>query len=129
MPTASSATKPERRAPRGRGRVARALAGLWLLFYVGLVGASPVADAFVDHGSDVVVHVEDAEGGHCPASHGDQLCEICQFATGLRALQSEADVSLSAAGRASALAPGARGTAAVELHFLDGRSSRAPPLG
>lgn len=129
MPTASSATKPERRASRVRGRVARALAGLWLLFYVGIVGVSPVADAFVDHGSDVVVHVEDAEGGHCPASHGDQLCEICQFATGLRALQSQADVTVGAISGSARVAPGTRGAAAVELHFLDGRSSRAPPLG
>lgn len=109
--------------------MARLVAGIWLLFYVGLVGATPVADAFVDHGSEVVLHVEDADGGHCPASHSDELCQICQFAQGLRAVQAASAVVLAEDVAASASAPGARGTAAGEMHFLDGRSSRAPPLG
>ncbi len=129
MPFLSSAQPASRPAVRGRGPLARLVAGIWLLVYVGLVGATPVADAFVDHGAEVVLHVEDADGGHCPASHGDELCQICQFAQGLRAVQAPSGVVLVSDVAASASAPGARGTAPSDLQFLDGRSSRAPPLG
>lgn len=118
-----------RPAPKGRGVLGRALAGLWLLFYVGLIAGAPVADGFMDHGQQVVLHVEDADAGHCPASHGSEACNICQLAHGVRAVATPVSIEFPRAADAGAPATGARGVAPIELHFLDGRSSRAPPLG
>lgn len=117
-----------RSAPKGRGVVWRVLSGLWFLFYVGLVAGAPVADGFVDHGQQVVLHIEDADGGHCPDSHGD-ACDICQLAHGLRAVAAPASIEIPRIADAGAPATGVRGVAPLEMHFLDGRSSRAPPLG
>jgi hypothetical protein len=103
--------------------------GLWLLFYVGLVAAAPVADGFMDHGEQVVLHIEDADGGHCPDSHGGDACDICQLAQGLRAVAAPISIEMSRVADIGTPAAGARGVAPVEMHFLDGRSSRAPPLG
>lgn len=125
----SLAQRPRRSAHSGRGAFGRLLAGLWLVLYVGVVAGAPVADGFVDHDEQVVVHVEDADAGDCPASHGSEACEICQVAHGLRAMPTLASAEIPVGAELSRVAPGARGVAPVELNFLDGRSSRAPPLG
>jgi hypothetical protein len=118
-----------RSALKGRSVLARVLSGAWLLLYVGLVAGAPVADGFVDHGQEVVLHVEDADGGHCPASHGAEACDICQLAQGLRAISTPLVIELPRVADVGTVAVGVRGVAPAELHFLDGRSSRAPPLG
>lgn len=124
-----SLTRVRRSAPRGQGPLARLFAGLWMLLFVAVVAGAPVADGFVEHGEPMVVHIEDANGGHCPASHGADVCELCQLAQGLRAVLAQADVEIPETDDIVGTAPGARGVAPVELQFLDGRSSRAPPLG
>jgi hypothetical protein len=102
------------------------LAGLWLVLHVCVVAVSPVADGFADHSDAVVQHIEDADGGECPTSHGD-LCELCHFAHGLRALEARgADVCVPAA-TPQVRAPATAVALPTALEFLDGRSSRAPP--
>ena len=129
MQVPSPSQLPRRSARSGRGAFARLLASLWLALYVGVVAGAPVADGFVDHDEQVVVHVEDADAGDCPASHGSEACDICQVAQGLRAMPALASAEIPVAAERGRVAPGARGVAPVELNFLDGRSSRAPPLG
>jgi len=129
MSNATLTTPPRRSALRGRGALARVLSGLWLLLYVGMVAGAPVADGLVDHHETVVVHIEDADGGDCPTSHGPEACEICQLVNGLRAVLAPASLDIEFAAAEASVASGARGTAPVALTFLDGRSSRAPPLG
>jgi len=116
------------RQPRhSRGALARVLAGLWLVLHVFVVAAAPVADGLVDHGDAVVVHMEDADGGQCPASHGPEACDLCQLAQGMRGLAGQAKaLTVPAVARASAL-PVSRVTHPVAFEFLEGHSSRAPP--
>jgi hypothetical protein len=123
-----SSIRLRRPALRGRGVLARALASLWMVLYLGMVAAAPVADGFVDHDQPVAMHIEDAEGGDCPASHSGEACDICQLAHGLRAVLAPQTVVIPSAAALEIAALGARGVAPVELSFLDGRSSRAPPL-
>lgn len=118
---------PTATRPRvSRGPLARVVASLWLVLHVFVVAALPVADGFKDHGAPVVMHVEDADGGHCPASHGES-CDLCQLAHGMRALVvRSADITAPLIER-RAPSPNAAQLAPAALEFLDGHSSRAPP--
>lgn len=111
-----------------RGSLARVLAGLWLVLHVFVVAGAPVADGMVDHAEQVVVHVEDADGGPCSSSHGPEACDLCQLAQGFRGVASQAkglDVPHVAQ---QAGQPTSRLTAPAAFEFLDGHSSRAPPV-
>lgn len=94
---------------------------------LGLAGGLPLLDAAVEHPDTPVSHVEDASGGDCPASHGHH-CDICQLLAGARALPLPA-------GHPSVVDVERRQPAPQSQHlvasavFLDGHSSRAPPLG
>lgn len=113
----------------GRGTVARVLAALLAVMQLGGAALAPVADAVGGHHEQVVLHIEDADGGDCPASHGEADCTLCQLAHGARAVLPTSPALAAASIRASAsCVPGALGVAAAP-RFLDGRSSRAPPLG
>lgn len=129
MPFRPSSIRLRRPALRGRGVLARALASLWMVLYLGMVAAAPVADGFVDHDQPVAMHIEDAEGGDCPASHSGEACDICQLAHGWRAAIAAADVAVPAAADRDGSDAAARDVAVAPLTFLEGRSSRAPPLG
>lgn len=123
------ASGPHRSALRGRGRLARLVSGLWMLLYAVTVAAAPVADGLVDHHEQVVVHIEDANGGDCPSSHGPEACDICQLAHGLRAVLVPATLTIPRLSDAVSRPVADVATLSASLHFLDGRSSRAPPLG
>lgn len=120
-----SATLPDRRR-LARGPLARVLAGVWLLLHVFTVAALPVADGLADHSDAVVAHIEDAEGGHCPASH-HASCDLCQFAHGLRAVAGDAGAYAIPAVSRQSLPPVGTVTLPGDLAFLDGHASRAPP--
>ncbi len=127
MPLASRPPRPDHPAPR-RGGLARTLTGLWVVLHLLLVTGAPVLDAAVGHSDSVVAHWEDSEGGDCPTSHGSDECQICQVVTKARAL--------AAGGVATAIPETAAQQRADHAHlatprfaFLDGHSSRAPPLG
>lgn len=112
-----------------RGWVARVLAGLLMLVHLGVAAAAPVADGLVDHDAKVVTHVEDANGGDCPAQHGSEACDLCQLAQAVRVVPSATPlVELPPAAR-TLVAVAARVDAPVAFGFLAGRASRAPPLG
>ena len=114
------------RAPR-RGRLSRALVGLWSLLYLLLAAGVPVVDGFADHDAEVVAHIEDADGGDCPASHGTEGCELCHLVQGARALPTAApSLSWAADAKSSGPVPG-RVHAPAAFAFFDGHSSRAPP--
>ncbi len=100
---------------------------LWALFYATAAAAAPVADGLVDHASAVVLHVEDADGGHCPLSHAPESCQICHLAQGLRAVPTPAPALAVADGRDIAQPVCHRIVAPAALEFLAGHSSRAPP--
>lgn len=125
----SLTTRLRNSAPKGRGAFSRLFAGLWMVLYLGVVAVAPVADGLMDHHDQTVLHVEDADGGHCPPSHDGEACDMCQLAHGLRALAVPPLAEISRLTDAGHAATAARGIAATELSFLDGRSSRAPPLG
>ncbi len=124
MPSHAAALPDRRRL--ARGPLARVLAGLFLLLHVFTVAALPVADGLADHSDAVVVHIEDAEGGHCPASH-HASCDLCQFAHGLRAVASDAGAYGIPAVSRQSLPPVDALTLPGGLAFLDGNASRAPP--
>ena len=108
--------------------MARAAAGVWLLLHLFMVAAIPVADGAVSHTDRVVVHIEDADGGNCPASHGPEHCTLCQYAHGLRALPGTAESAPAALPAAEQAPIAARQTRPVAASFLAGHSSRAPPV-
>ncbi|HRQ79074.1 MAG TPA: hypothetical protein PLY94_10805 [Gemmatimonadaceae bacterium] len=119
------AALPPRSRP-ARGPLARLLVGLWLVLHVFTVAAAPVADGFVDHRDEVVVHIEDVDGGKCPPAHSD-ACDLCQFSHGLRAIAAgSAGIGLPAVERRSPT-PAAALALPADFAFLDGHSSRAPP--
>lgn len=123
----TSASTTARRARPLQRPLARVLAGLWLVLHVFAVAGLPVADGFADHGEAVVVHVEDADGGDCPSPHGES-CDLCQMAHGLRALEARgAELRVPTVER-QVLAPARALAHPAALEFLDGRSSRAPPV-
>lgn len=114
------------RSRPARGPLARLLVGLWLVLHVFTVAAAPVADGFVDHGEEVVVHIEDVDGGQCPPAHSE-ACDLCQFSHGLRAIAGgPADLGLPMVERRSPT-PAAAVALPADFAFLDGHSSRAPP--
>ena len=110
----------------GRGRGARALAGILLAFQFFASAGIPVLDARTDHADQVVAHIEDAQHSGCPVAHDPETCQICQvFAGGV----------LPASGATAAMcAPRARRFppnpvhARIALAFLAGNTSRAPPI-
>lgn len=111
-----------------RGGWARVLTGIWMVLHLLLVAGAPVADAAMGHADQVVAHWEDSEGGDCPTSHGAEDCQICQVVVKSRALAASAASPAIAqtaeqqrSERARAVVPG--------FAFLEGHSSRAPPLG
>lgn len=116
-----------RRLRHSRGILARAVAALWLVLHVFTVAGLPVVDGLADHPDAVVAHIEDADGGNCPASHDDS-CDLCQVAHGLRALAAApAGYGLPVVER-RAPAPHGVLTHPGAFAFLDGNSSRAPPV-
>lgn len=91
-----------------------------------MVAALPMADGLTDHRDAVVAHVEDADGGDCPSSHGES-CDLCQFAHGMRALvATESGLHTPVIARRASV-PDARFVVPADFAFLDGHSSRAPP--
>lgn len=121
-----SPAAPLPRSRPARGPLARLLVGLWLALHVFTVAAAPVLDGLADHGKDVVLHIEDVDGGHCPPDHSD-VCDLCQFSHGLRAIASgPAGLGLPAVERRSPT-PAAALVLPAAVAFLDGHSSRAPP--
>lgn len=111
-----------------RGPLTRVLAGLWLVLHVFMVAGAPVADGLMDHANKVVVHVEDADGGPCSSSHGGEACDLCQLAHGFRGVVAQAK-GLDVPKVALAVGqPTSRVTAPAAFEFLDGHSSRAPPV-
>lgn len=127
MPSPSPRTVTERPAPRRRG-LARALAGVWVLLHLLLVAGAPVLDAAVGHADRVVAHWEDADGSDCPASHGADQCQLCQSLVKARALAS-GDAPPAIPESAQQQRSERARLATPALAFLDGHSSRAPPLG
>lgn len=115
-------------APR-RGVFARLCVGLWLALQLGITGGLPALDASVEHLAEAPVsHVEDASGSDCPQSHSHADCDLCQLLGGVRALPVAA--APAAAPRATReLPPPESRRVAAQAVFLDGHSSRAPPLG
>lgn len=63
-----------------RSRVGRCCAAIWLLGQTASVALAPVADALTGHGVDVVAHVEDDAGTHCPPAHSDVGCHLASAA-------------------------------------------------
>jgi hypothetical protein len=113
-------------AQSGRGRLGRLLAATLLALQVFVVGAVPVLDAATEHVDRVVVHVEDAQQGDCPASHDAEDCQLCQVLSAVRGMPAErATPPLSAV--ALALPPMDAEDRVPALVFLFGNSSRAPP--
>lgn len=111
-----------------RGAFARLCIGLWLALQLGITGGLPALDAAVEHPETPVSHIEDASGGDCPQSHGHGDCDLCQLLGGVRALP----LTGAAAGAplaARELPPPESRQVVAHAVFLDGHSSRAPPLG
>jgi hypothetical protein len=111
-----------------RGPFARVLAGLWMVVYLVVVTAVPVADAYVGHGDEIVAHWEDAEQSNCPASHAAGECQVCQILVSARALPAS-HVTPSLLGSDASRLPADAQRIALTATFLTGNSSRAPPLG
>lgn len=104
------------------------LTGFWVVLHLLLVTGAPVLDAAVGHSDPVVAHWEDSEGGDCPTSHGSDECQICQVVLKARALASGGAAPAIPATADQQRAEGTR-AATPSFAFLDGHSSRAPPLG
>ena len=74
------------RAPRTcllralRSRVGRFVVTVWLVGQTASGALAPVADALTGHGSDVVAHVEDDAGTHCPPAHSEVGCHLAAAA-------------------------------------------------
>ena len=111
-----------------RGAVSRVLTGVWMALYLLVGAALPVADAQTSHADEVVWHWEDSERNDCPASHAADHCGLCHLVLGGRALPASATATLVPMDRRSE-APEGAAQVTPRLAFLDGRSSRAPPLG
>lgn len=111
----------------GRGAIGRLLAAVLLVLQVFVVGAVPVLDAATEHTERVVLHVEDAQQGDCPASHDAEDCQLCQVLSAVRGIPAEGQaVPLPAVARATMQPVAAQGRAPAHV-FLSGNSSRAPP--
>jgi len=109
-----------------RARLARVAGRVWMMLYLVLTAAMPLADAGVDHRTEVAAHWEDAEGPECPTPHGADTCEICQLLTGSRGLPSRAAPALAVIDGAKQPTP-STADAAPGRWVLDSQSSRAPP--
>ncbi len=114
-------------ALRGRGLLARVLAGILLVLQVFVVGAVPVLDAGEDHSGTVILHVEDAQQSDCPVSHGAGDCQFCQAISLLRALPMGAVATSQPTGLRAEALPMSVLEGAPALVFLSGNTSRAPP--
>jgi hypothetical protein len=104
------------------------MAGVWVVLHLLLVAGAPVLDAAVGHADQVVAHWEDADGGDCPASHGADQCQLCQSVVKARAL-SGGDAAPAIPESSEQLRAERARAATPTFAFLDGHSSRAPPLG
>lgn len=49
---------------------------LWLVGQTAGAVLAPVADALTGHGVEVVAHVEDDAGTHCPPTHSEVGCHL-----------------------------------------------------
>lgn len=125
MPLATSL----RRRPTlafGRGRLARALGGLWMAVFLLVAAAAPVVDGLFGHTDEVVAHWEAEGGGHCPPVHTTDDCQICQTLLAARAVVSApVCVSDPVAGRAPREAKDVR--SAPQLALLEPHAPRGPP--
>lgn len=111
----------------GRGTLGRLLAVVLLALQVFVAGVVPVLDAATDHVERVVVHVEDAQQGDCPASHDAEDCQLCQVLSAVRGMPTEGG-SMPVPMVARALPQPVDAEDRVPaLVFLAGNSSRAPP--
>lgn len=127
MPSSPASSRSQLSAPR-RGGSARVLTGVWMVLHLLLVAAAPAVDAGIGHTDPVVAHWEDADGSDCPTSHGAEECQICHLVVKARAQASNA---IAAAIPATVDQPASERArlAPPSFAFLDGHSSRAPPLG
>jgi hypothetical protein len=111
----------------GRGSLGHLLAAALLVLQVFVVGVVPVLDATTDHVERVVVHVEDAQQGDCPASHDSEDCRLCQVLSAMRGMPTEGgSMPVPMAARAFPQPVDAEDRV-PSLVFLAGNSSRAPP--
>jgi hypothetical protein len=109
--------------------VARAVAGVWMLLHLLVVAGIPVVDGLAEHDSPTVAHIEDLGNTDCPTQHaGHGACDLCQIVkSGRVAVASVPGLPVPAV-TSVATPTRDRANAPVALVFLDGRSSRAPPL-
>lgn len=127
MPSTPAALRSQLSAPRRRGW-ARAMTGVWMVLHLFLVAAAPAVDAGVGHTEQVLAHWEDSDGGDCPTSHGAEECQICHLVVKARA-QASNSVATAIPATADQQVPERARPAPPSFAFLDGHSSRAPPLG
>ncbi len=111
----------------GRGALGRLLAVVLLVLQVFVVGVVPVLDAATDHVDGVVVHVEDAQQGDCPASHDADDCQLCQLLSAVRGMPAERGTPTVPTVALALPQPVDAEVRVPALVFLAGHSSRAPP--
>jgi hypothetical protein len=111
----------------GRGTLSRLLAAVLLVLQIFVVGAVPVLDAATDHVDRVVVHVEDAQQGDCPASHDAEDCQLCQLLSAVRGMPAERGTPTVPTVALALPQPVDAEDDVPALVFLAGNSSRAPP--
>lgn len=114
-------------AQLGRGTLGRLLAAVLLVLQVFVVGAVPVLDAATDHVDQVVVHVEDAQQGDCPASHDAEDCQLCQVLSAVRGMLADSGPMAVPMVTRALPQPVDAEDRVPALVFLAGNSSRAPP--
>lgn len=114
-------------AQSGRGRLGRLLAAMLLALQVFVVGAVPVLDAATDHADRVVLHIEDAQQGDCPASHDAEDCQLCQALSAMRGIPAERGAPILPIVALALPQPVDAEDRVPALVFLSGNSSRAPP--
>lgn len=109
--------------------LARAVAGVWMLLHLLVVAGVPVVDGLADHESPSAAHIEDLGNTECPTQHaGHGACDLCQIVKSGR-VSVAAVTALPVPSLTTTATPTRdRANAPVALVFLDGRSSRAPPL-
>jgi hypothetical protein len=59
-----------------RSRLGRACTLAWLLSQTAAGALTPIADALAGHGAEVVAHMEDDRGTHCPPAHSEMGCHL-----------------------------------------------------
>lgn len=110
----------------GRGRLARALGGLWMAMFLLVAAAAPVVDGLIGHTDEVVAHWEAEGGGHCPPVHTADDCQICQTVLSARAVVA---APMLVAGPVVEGAPNEATDArsAPQLALLEPHAPRGPP--